>query len=100
MKRRTFLKSMAATGVAASMAGTVIPREAEAAKKHNPQNVLCPRSLRFPDNASHWPPLEKHQNQNGTCDQDVRASFNRFRDDFCPFILETRPGHYGMLNTK
>ena len=33
MKRRTFLKSMAATGIAASMAGAVIPREAEAAKK-------------------------------------------------------------------
>ena len=36
MKRRTFLKSMAATGVAASMAGTtsvMFPGEAEAAKK-------------------------------------------------------------------
>lgn len=33
MKRRTFLKSMAATGLAASMSGAVIPKEAEAAKK-------------------------------------------------------------------
>ena len=36
MKRRTFLKSMAATGVAASVAGTsgvMFPGEAEAAKK-------------------------------------------------------------------
>ena len=33
MKRRTFLKSMAATGVAASMAGAVMPGNAEAAKK-------------------------------------------------------------------
>jgi 7,8-dihydropterin-6-yl-methyl-4-(beta-D-ribofuranosyl)aminobenzene 5'-phosphate synthase len=33
MKRRTFLKSMAATGIAASMAGAVIPGKAEAAKK-------------------------------------------------------------------
>jgi len=36
MKRRTFLKSMAATGVAASMTGTgVLTREAEARKKHD-----------------------------------------------------------------
>jgi 7,8-dihydropterin-6-yl-methyl-4-(beta-D-ribofuranosyl)aminobenzene 5'-phosphate synthase len=33
MKRRTFLKSMAATGIASSMAGTVIPNTADAAKK-------------------------------------------------------------------
>ena len=33
MKRRTFLKSMAATGVAASMTGAGILKEAEAAKK-------------------------------------------------------------------
>jgi len=33
MKRRTFLKSMAATGIAASMTGAVIPKEAEAKKK-------------------------------------------------------------------
>ena len=33
MKRRTFLKSMASTGIAASMTGAVIPNKAEAAKK-------------------------------------------------------------------
>ena len=35
MKRRTFIKSMAATGLAASVAGTtgIFPREAEARKK-------------------------------------------------------------------
>ena len=33
MKRRTFLKSMAATGIASSMTGAVISSKAEAAKK-------------------------------------------------------------------
>jgi 7,8-dihydropterin-6-yl-methyl-4-(beta-D-ribofuranosyl)aminobenzene 5'-phosphate synthase len=33
MKRRTFLKSMAATGLAASVSGAVMPRGADAAKK-------------------------------------------------------------------
>ena len=67
---------------------------------HPHQQPATDRILYRPNHTSHWLPLPEHEEQGQTGEQNVRAPLGGLGNNLRPPLLETRPGHYRVLNRK